>query len=118
MLGDQLPRAVALHTQGQLARAQALYEEILQAQPRHFDALHLLGVIAAVTGNPRKAVDLIGQALEIAPDNAVAHNNRGAALQELGQWDAALASYERAMALKHDYAEPFYNRGNVFKHFK
>jgi tetratricopeptide (TPR) repeat protein len=117
-LSDQLQAAVGLHRQGQLTRAQRIYEDILQAQPRHFDALHLLGIIAAVTGNPQCAVDLFRRALEIDPDNAYAHNNLGTALQELGQWGEALASLDRAAALKTDYAEPFYNRGNVFRHTK
>ncbi len=111
----KLRQAVALHTQGELAGAKALYEQVLRAQPRNFDALHLLGVIAASTGDPGAAVALIGRALELEPASAIAHNNRGAALHQLGQWDAALACFERALRLEADYAEPLYNRGNVFK---
>jgi tetratricopeptide (TPR) repeat protein len=112
---DKLALAVALHNQGRLGQAQALYEQILRQHPRHFDALHLLGVVAAQSGNPGRAVDIISKALEIAPHNAVAHKNRGAALQELGQWEAALESFERAAALDQTYPEPHYHRGNVFK---
>jgi hypothetical protein len=115
MLGVKLQQAVALHQCGQLSGAQRLYEEILSEQPRNFDALHLLGVIAAVTGDPKKAVDLIGRAIEINPYREAAHNNRGAALQELGQWQAALAEFDSAIELKNDYAEPHYNRANVLK---
>jgi len=56
---EQLPQkfrqAFALHLQGQLAPAQALYEEILRTQPEHFDVLRLLAVIAAQQGNPQQA---------------------------------------------------------------
>lgn len=114
MLADQLQRAVFLHRHGQLAQAQAIYEDILRIQPRHFDALHLLGVVAAATGDPRKALGLIEQAIQVAP-SAVAYNNRGAALEELGEWEAALQSYERACDLKSDYADPWYNRGNCLR---
>jgi tetratricopeptide (TPR) repeat protein len=72
-------------------------------------------VIAAVTGDPRRAVELIDKAIELAPGHAPAHNNRGAALQELGQWEAALANYDRAALLDRRYADPHYNRGNLFK---
>lgn len=113
MLEGKLQAAVALHGQGQLARAQAIYEEILSAQPRHADALHLLGVIAAATGNPRRAVALIDSAIALVPTYAPMHNNRGVALQELQQWQAALASYERAAALDPAYADPHYHRGTV-----
>lgn len=115
MLADKLQRAVLLHRNGQLALAQALYEDILRVQPRHFDALHLLGVVAAAMGDPRKAVVLIEQAIRIAPASAVAYNNRGVALEELGEWDAALLSYGRACELQSDYADPWYNRGNCLR---
>ncbi len=115
LLQATLQRAVAFHQGGEWARAQALYERILAAQPRHFDALHLLGVIAIQAGNPQKAAELIGRALEIDPGNAAAHCNRGSALQALRQFDAALASYGRAIAIDPDYADPHYNRGNLLK---
>lgn len=118
VIDKNLKLAVALHNQGQFSRAQAIYEQILRVEPRHFDALHLLGVIAAQTGNPAKAADMIAKALQIVPHSPVAHKNRGAALQELGLWEAALASYERAAALDANYAEPHYHRGNVFKQLR
>jgi hypothetical protein len=43
----QLVEAIALHQRGHLAQAREMYEAILKGNPRHFDALHLLGVIAA-----------------------------------------------------------------------
>ena len=42
-----LQQAVALHQAGRLVEARAVYQRILMAQPRHADALHLLGVIRA-----------------------------------------------------------------------
>jgi tetratricopeptide (TPR) repeat protein len=40
------------------------------------------------------------RALAVRPDEAVVFNNRGAILQELKRFEDALASYEKAMALK------------------
>jgi tetratricopeptide (TPR) repeat protein len=77
-----------------------------------------LGVIAGQTGNPARALNIITKALQIAPNNATAHKNRGAALQELGHLDAALWSYAQAAALDEKDAEPHYRRGNVFKDAK
>src|SRR5262249_35934374 len=100
-------QAVALHQAGRLAEAEPLYRKVLEAQPRHFDSLHLLGVIHYQRGDLRQAVCQIDAALQINPAVAAAHNNRGNALKDLGQPDAALASYDRAIALKPDYAEAF-----------
>ncbi len=48
-LPGQFQKALTFHRQGQFALAQAVYEEILELQPEHVDALHLLGVLAAQT---------------------------------------------------------------------
>jgi tetratricopeptide (TPR) repeat protein len=119
---SQLPatlhRAVVLHRKGDLARAQALYEEILTVRPRHFDALHLLGVVAMQSDNPQLAVELIAKAIEIHPNSAASHCNRGSALEALGQWHAALLSYDQAIAIQANHAVAHYNRGNVLHKLK
>jgi predicted O-linked N-acetylglucosamine transferase (SPINDLY family) len=115
---QRLQQAMALHRAGQLASARALYEEILSREPEHFDALHLLGVTAAQSGNPQQAALLIGRALSLDPKNAAAHMNHGLALRESGALEAALASLERAIALRGDFAEAFYHRGLVLKQLK
>ncbi|NTW52303.1 MAG: tetratricopeptide repeat protein [Chlorobiaceae bacterium] len=108
---ELLQQAIALHRRGQLAQAEGLYAEILKIQPKHFDALHLLGVIALQAQNHQRAVDLIDQAIALYPHNAAFYSSRGAALQELKQYDAAIASYDQAITLKPDYADAWYNRG-------
>ena len=99
---DRLHQALALHRQGQLAPAQTIYQEILRRQPRHFDALHMLGVMAAQRGDAARAVELIAAAIAVDPGNAAAHVNRGLALKELGRLREALASLQRAIALRSD----------------
>src|SRR5262249_30347374 len=42
-------------------------------------------------------------------------NNRGNTLQELKRFDEALASYDKAIALKPDYAEALNNSGNALQ---
>jgi predicted O-linked N-acetylglucosamine transferase (SPINDLY family) len=110
-LQSKLQQAVRLHQRGQLAQAQSIYEQILSEQPRHFDALHLLGVIAAHSGHPERALELIDKALKVDAGNAVTYFNRGTALQALKQWQAATASYDQAVAIKPDFAEAYSNRG-------
>lgn len=108
-------QAFQLHQQGRLANAQTIYEGILKIQPNHSESLHLLGVIALDTGNPKRAVDLIGQAIHIDPSQAVSYSNRGNALLKLMQFHDAIASYDKAISLKPDYANAYYNRGVALK---
>jgi len=114
-LHTTLQQALALHQGGQLARAQALYDRVLQMQPDNFDALHLSGLIAAQSKNPARAVELISRALEINPGHADAHTNKGNALRKLGQFASALASYDQAIHLRPEHAETHFNRGIALK---
>jgi protein O-GlcNAc transferase len=110
-----LARAVALHQGGRLDEALALYRQILRLEPKHFDALHLSGVIACQTGDPARAVALIGQALALRTDHAEAHSNLANAQRELGRFEDAVASCERAIALRPDLAAAYSNRGNALR---
>ncbi len=112
-ISGKFQQAFALHQQGQLAQARIIYEAILNIQPRHFDSLHLLGMVEYQSGNPQRALKLINKAIGINPDFAIIYSNRGLVQQELKQFDAALASYDKAIALKPDYAEAYFFRGQV-----
>ena len=66
-LSQLLDRAIACHRQGQLAQAEALYAQILRAQPRHFDARHMLGVIRYQQGRNAEALEFVETALKLSP---------------------------------------------------
>ena len=110
---SKLQQAIGLHRSGHLAGAKVIYEEILKVQPDHSDSLHLLGIIALQTGNPRFAVTLLDRAIMGNQGNPAFYSNRGHALRELKQLEAAVASCDQAIALKPDYAEAHSNRGNA-----
>ena len=114
-LQAKLNQGMALHQQGKLADAERCYGEVLQRQPDHFGALHLLGVIARQTRRTERAVELIKRAIGLNPKVAVAHNNLGNALRDLKRPAEALASYDKAIALKPDYASAHINRGNALR---
>lgn len=104
-------QAVTLHRRGRFDEARLLYQQVLQLRPRHFDALHLLGVVAAQTDHPEHAAELIGNAILINPQNVAAHNNYGNALCRLNRYTAAVESYDRAIALQSNHADAHCNRG-------
>ena len=49
------------------------------------------------------------------PNSAELLNNRGAILQQLGRYDEALASYDKAIVLKPGYASAHHNRASTLK---
>ena len=114
-----LPQAIEIalghHAAGRLAEAEALYRQVLQVQPEHGDALHLLGVIAHQRQQYELAQQLIGRALVSNPKAASYLVNLGNAQQAAGALDAALASYRQALALQPNFAEAHNNLGNALQ---
>ena len=111
---DILPHDLyALRHKGRYKKTTAMYEKILRVQPKHFDALQLLGTIAKSSKDYRRAVELMDSAIEMVPRHAPSYANRGDALKELTQLDAALASYDKAIEIDAEYAEAYKNRGNA-----
>jgi predicted O-linked N-acetylglucosamine transferase (SPINDLY family) len=107
--------AHAHHQAGRLAEAEAIYRQILAAEPRNADALHYLGVVAYQTGRNELAVRLMQEAVALAPGLPGFHSNLGLALFAHGRFDEAIAAYERAIALHPQYAEAYYNLGNALQ---
>ena len=98
-IADSLGLAKQHHQAGRLAEAEALYREILSAEPQHPDALHFLGVIAHQSGRSDIAVEMIRQALALIPNNPGAHSNLGNVLRDNGRLDEAIGAYRRALEL-------------------
>lgn len=105
---DRLKEAVALHKKGALAQAQAIYRDILRLHPRHFDALHYLGLTALQQGQAQAGVELIGRALEIDASQVPALCNLATGLRQLGRHAEALQCYERALQLRPESIELHY----------
>ena len=104
-------QGLQLHSQGELDQAMGTYEQVLRLEPRHFQALHHVGIVAFQVGNFDMAAGFIRSALAVNPDDAGAHGNLGNALREMQQLDGALLSYDRALELNGADANTWYNRG-------
>lgn len=110
-----LQQALSFHHQGNLDKAKTLYEEILQKEPFHFDALQLLAAVFVPTDQPAFAEALYQIVLKIDPNKAAVHSNRGNTLWALMRSDEALASYDEVIKINPDDAVVFYNRGIVLQ---
>ena len=111
-------QAVALFRNGRLAQAKRIAHRILADQPRHDQALHLLGVASSQQGNHTEGLQFIDAAMQIEGQSASIYNSRGNVLLALQRFDEAVASYDNAIVLKSDFAEAFCNRGAALQELK
>jgi tetratricopeptide (TPR) repeat protein len=110
-----LTQAVTLHQRGRQAEAEDLYKAILARNPRHPDALHLLGVVELNRRDFAKARRLIEKAIKIKSNDAAYHSNLGVVLKDQGNFADALAASDRALQLQPNYPDAWCNRGLVLE---
>jgi predicted O-linked N-acetylglucosamine transferase (SPINDLY family) len=112
-IASGLRDANSLHRAGRIDEARALCLQMLRLQPRLPEALNLLGIIAAQTGDAERAAALFGEALALEPRNIATLNNQGNVLHALRRPQAAAASYEKAIAIQPDHAPSHNHRGRA-----
>jgi protein O-GlcNAc transferase len=108
-----LAQAQTLHRAGRSAEAAQRYDAVLALDPRHVEALNLLGQLHAEQGDFAAALTLLGRSLKVNPRQPYVLNIEGIMFAQQKKYDDALKSLNRAILLKPDFAEAFLNRGNV-----
>ena len=85
------------HKAGRLPEAEKLCRQVLQQDPRHVDALRMLGLLAASAGDLDNAEHLLRQALQQAPDHTPALFELGRVLKEMDRPEEAVAVYRQLL---------------------
>src|ERR1700683_5324007 len=96
---DALAMASPAFTTGQVATAEDLCHDLLSAEPKHAQALHLLGTIALQRGDLDLAIDYFTRYVACNGANASKWNNLGVSQAAAGDYDSAAAAFERALHL-------------------
>ncbi|MDR3404122.1 MAG: tetratricopeptide repeat-containing glycosyltransferase family protein [Chthoniobacter sp.] len=105
--------ALAFHRAGRMEAAEALYRQIVAAEPGKAEAWQQLGLVASAARRHEEATVCFRRMVELRPDLAEAHCNLGAALTEVGAWDEGVASFRRALILDPRMAEAHSNLGRT-----
>ncbi len=108
-----LSQGMAHHKAGSFKEAAALYEEALDIDPHHPEALHLSGLLHYRTGQLQRAADLLSEAVQKNSSNALYHFNLGIVLSKLGQIEKAVNVYRNAVRLNPTHVEAHSNLGNA-----
>jgi FkbM family methyltransferase len=107
-----LQEALQCHRTGALDRAELLYQTVIEKQPNHPDALHLLGIIEHQKGDYALAETLIRKAIVRDKKAPIFYLNLGNTLKEQGKISEAIESYKKAIRLEPRFAEAYYNLAN------
>jgi tetratricopeptide (TPR) repeat protein len=117
---DLLRRAAQHHQSGRIEDAEALYHQVLAAEPSNVDALNLLGVIAFGRAQYNEAQAFYRRAIAAHPRVPDIHYNLGTLFAAIGEIDAALAAYSETLKLNPAFVGAhlglgveFYKRGGM-----
>ena len=113
--GEFYNRGLQHHQAGRLEDARVDYRSVLQLQPEHADALHMLGVLAYQIGQYDEALSLISRAEKLLPPNAGVCSNLGNVFQASGQLEKAVAAFRKAIKLAPENTIAHNNLGNALR---
>ena len=124
-----LIRAKKLTKKGNIGEARELFSSILQSSPNNLEAQKGLSILEQVhekrptqkqldevmqfysQGQIDKAQPLVKDLIKNFPMDSLLYNILGACYSEVGPIDSAIDCFKKAIALKSDYAEAYYNLG-------
>ncbi len=106
-------QADAQHRAGRPDLAAPIYRAVLAAEPRHAEALHRLGAIAAASGRQAEAAVAFEAAIAAGPARAPYHVALGHAFDALGRPDDAARAHRDAIRLQPGHAPAHAALGTV-----
>ena len=112
-IAGTLQAGAAAHQAGNLAHAEKLYRDVLNAAPQDFNALHLLGVVYLQLNRAGEAVGFLQRAVAQNPSISVVQFNLGLALAADNRPADALKAFDAVVAADPKAADAWEARGNA-----
>lgn len=111
--GEIFERATGLHAEGRVGEAVELYQAILDKDPNHSGAVHMLGVALSQQGQYALAVQFIQSAIMLNGAFPIYHVNMGNALMGMDHVAEAQQAYGQALGLDQSLPEAWFGLGNA-----
>jgi len=109
-LNQLFSEGLNFHQLGLLEQAKSTYLKVLSIQSKHFDAMHLLGMIEFQAKNYLLAKDLITRALGVFKESELAHCNLGNVYSAISDYESALTHYNQSILIKFYHVEAHFNK--------
>ena len=110
-----LASALEAHQAGQREAAEALYRQVLAAEPTNPTALYLCGLLNFEWGRVDEAEVLLRGVVDARPDQAEGHAALAGLLYWRGDYGAAIEGYRRALVVGPDHAGALVNLANALR---
>lgn len=98
-----LSAALKAYQAGRPESAGAICRQLLETEPAHGEAMHLMGVMAYEQGQYATAGQWINKAIAVKPEEATFHNTLGLVAMHMGDPGAAVRHFGRAVELRPDF---------------
>jgi tetratricopeptide (TPR) repeat protein len=107
--------AIRHHEAGRLREAERLYRSMLENEPHHADALHLLGVLLTQSGDYQGAAEHIQAALDVDRDSGLFQSSLAQAYFRSGKLAEAVEMLERVVATQPNSFQAFSDLGAAYQ---
>jgi protein O-GlcNAc transferase len=101
-INREFAEAMSALQAGKLGDAERLCKAVLRTEPKHVEALNLLGVVLGRQGRNAEAIANFDRALDAAPDSVEAWYGRGMTLAAINRPQQAIKSLDRVIAAEPD----------------
>jgi tetratricopeptide (TPR) repeat protein len=117
-INQLLARAIQDFQSGKFDEAEYLLRQVLQAQSKNFDALHILGVVRGIKNQHQEALELFRKALRIDPSNSFLNFNIAKVFSEIGEDDKAIKYHLTAVKLNPTHPEGWLSYGKSLSNLR
>lgn len=100
---------------GNLDESEKVFKKILNLEPSNLESKTLLGIIYIQKSKYLEGIDLLEDSLKKDPNQFFAHNALGVGYLNMHQPNKAIQSFTRAIAIKKDYFDAYFNLANALK---
>jgi tetratricopeptide (TPR) repeat protein len=114
MSDKNLETAINLHKNNELKKAEKVYLQILERDPKNFNALYLLGTLKSQLCEYEEGINFIKKSLLINDNNFIAYSNLGLCYYNLNLLDEAILFLNKSISQNNNYHESFNNLGSVY----
>ncbi len=102
---------------GQYPASIDAYKHVLALSPNHFRVRWALADLYLRVNQFRDAADILNALTSESPATAGLWNDLGIAMDNLGEYDEAVASFQKAVQLDPDYRQAWANLAQCYAHF-